>query len=151
MTAQSIDSPRPKRKRIGKTKIKQIKAMKIAGMTERDIVAVSNIPKTTVHQIIHKTFTEEELKSFQDQEPRILADKRAMILQSIDQDDIKGASFKDKGVVYGIFVEKQQLIEGKATTIYAYDPSIMRTRMQELRQLLSDSQANIIDVIENNE
>jgi transposase len=98
---------------INKTKRKNVAAMKVAGMTERAIATTTGLPKTTVHQIIHREFTPDQIAEFEGAEAKVLAGKRAMILDSLDHDNIKGASFRDKGVVYGILVDKQQQLEGK--------------------------------------
>jgi hypothetical protein len=132
MTAQSIERPRTKI-RVKTTKRKQIAALKIAGVTERNISTILDIPKTTIHQIIHRTFTKEEIEAFETQEARILSDKRAMILSAIDHDDIKGASLKDKGIVYGIMVEKGRLIDGNSTANIAIAIDITDRLAQALK------------------
>lgn len=126
------------------TKVKQIKAMTIAGMTQRAISAQLQIGKTTVQNIIKREFTPEQIASFQKAEASVLAEKRAMILNSIDPDEIKAAPLMVKASSYGIFFDKQQLIEGKATSIVGYDPGNLAGRIAELRALLTDD--DVVDI-----
>jgi len=118
--------------------------MTIAGMTQRAISAQVGAGKTTVQNIIKREFTPEQLASFQHAEASILAEKRAKILDTIDLKAIKAASLMQRTASYGILFDKQQLIEGKATQIMGYDPGSLRSRMDELRQLLND--ADVVDV-----
>lgn len=115
MTAESI-----KKERKTTTK-RKVKAMVIAGMSERDIAKTLNKPKTTVHELIQKCITKDELAEFKNAEANILAQKRAEILNSIDHEDIKQASLMQRSASYGILFDKQALLEGRATSIMDVD------------------------------
>jgi transposase len=120
MTAQAVKTQKPlnkilKRGRPKKTKDQTVKAMVIAGMTEREIAKAMNSPKTTVHDMIHRNFTQEELETFKTQEANALRAFRLKYLELIDQTDIKKMISTRGFTDYGIAYDKERLERGQTT------------------------------------
>lgn len=114
------DEPKPKK--VSRTiRNKKIKALKIAGVTERDIAQRFDLSPAGVHKVIANTFTPAELAEFRNLEPNLLAQKRYEIIKSIGEQDIQKASLMQKAASYGVFFDKQALLEGRATSISDVD------------------------------
>jgi hypothetical protein len=139
MTAQSIDRPR----KPGRTKIKQVTAMKIAGMTERDIAAATNISKTSVHTIINREFSKDDLDQFKTTEADSLKAFRLQYISLIDQDDIKKMIERRGMVDYGIAYDKEMNARGLGDSNKQPMVIILRDRIID-RMPIDNSQ--IIDV-----
>ena len=62
----------------------------------------------------------------------LFEDRAKKIVDSIDFDDIKGASLKDRAIAAGIFWDKAQVLRGQPTSIMAIDDR------RELREVMQD-------------
>jgi transposase len=115
MTAQ-IAKPRHRTpKRQIKTEERSIATMKAAGMSERDIAKAKNLPKTTVHQIIHRVYSQEEVQAFKTNEAVILDNKRLMLMDALDQEAIKEMCPRDRVTSYGILYDKMRIERGHSS------------------------------------
>lgn len=115
MAAQA-SKPTKTRGRPKNTPEKTVVRLKASGLTEREISAATNLPKTTVHDIIHRLYTPEQLYQFRTCEADELTEKRAEILRSIDQETIKRAGLKEKSLAYGVLYDKWRLATDQSTS-----------------------------------
>ncbi len=115
-------TPKPRKPYKSKNvRNKHIKAMAAAGMTQRDIAKQVDLAPSRVNAIISQSFTPAEMAAFKDIEANLLAKKRYEIIKSIDEHDIKKANLTGKAMAYGVFYDKQALLENRATSISDVD------------------------------
>lgn len=114
MAAQASKPKRPPN-RTPRPLERQVAKLASAGLPERTIAKVTDLPKTTINGIIHRIFTAEQIQTFKSTEADTLAEKRAMILNTLDLDDIKGMAPRDRAMTYGIFYDKERLERGQST------------------------------------
>ena len=67
----------------------QVKRLKKAGLTEREIAKITDRPKTTIHNIIHRSFTSEELEEYTKGEKKALQAFRSTFSSIMTRRDIK--------------------------------------------------------------
>lgn len=143
MTAQPTKAPRKVRPRAEiKTRETSIAVLKAAGMTEREIATTTNLPKTTIHQVLHRIFNKQEIESFRTEEPEILDEKRKLILNALDPDDIKKMSGRDKVVSYGILHDKRFGTQAQGES----RPLVIINKISVGGQMPVD---NVIEVVDN--
>jgi hypothetical protein len=78
-----------------------------------------------ISKLKQQCFTAQELQEFKNIEANILASKRAEILNSITDVDIKDASLLQRATTYAIMYDKHALLEGRATSINDTDIRVL--------------------------
>ncbi len=86
--------------------------MLAAKMTEREIAKSLDRCKTTIHQSIHKYFTQSELDAFAKTEVNDLRAFRKTFLSTVDLDAIKKMIASRGMTDYGIAFDKERILTG---------------------------------------
>lgn len=150
MAAETV-KPKYKHK-TRKVDVEAAVALKVENnLSYEQIAALQGVTDSAIHKAIKGLIpTEAELqqaKQFKSKEADITAIKRAHALSLVDEATLK--AWKDKFpaafvLFYNSLFNNERLERNQATTISGYDPGSLRSRMDELRQLLND--ADVVDV-----
>lgn len=116
MTAESIkSSSKTSRPKLPTKKLLKMKAVK--NMTEREISAITGIPKTTIHTQLQELAKSEEFQYFQNNKDKVFEGLQMKLINLADHDSLKTMLSKRGFTDVAILQDKIQLLRGQATNI----------------------------------
>ena len=149
MAAQATKPAQPARTRARRpaqqqlTETRRIAALAAKGNTERDISALTGIPKTTIHQTLQQLKMSPDYQTYCDNKADVLEMIQFQIANAVDHASIKTMLSKRGLTDLAILEDKIRLIRGQATDLSAVN---IRLILDAAPKEIDSS--NIIEVIE---
>lgn len=119
MTTQTTKTPKPKRitNFVTDSQKKQIAKLAVKGNTEREMVEITGVPKSTIHQQLKKLRTDPNYLDFKENKAETLETLQYQIISAVDHAAIKSMVNKRGTVDIAILEDKIRTIRGQATDI----------------------------------
>ena len=116
------------------------------GLTEREISAVTGIPKTTIHDNLQKIQNDPEFKDFQSNKAIYFEKIQHELIKNADHDAIKTMLNKRGMTDAAILEDKIRLIRGQSTSNTLVDVRMLISQVEDERQKTPENNPPPIDV-----
>ena len=123
---------------------KQIVKLLNKGATEREIAAVTNLPKSTVHYKIQSLKKDPDFIHFKNNKADILEELQFKLASVVDHDLLKSMVSKRGMTDLAILEDKIRLMRGESTSITTIDIRALGVMVNLTPQNVTDS--SVIDV-----